>query len=69
MEIVKFLDKVLQDLFNCKCRKQDNNGLEDSKQIHTRLGWVIRDLSPRLKKKNLGFPLVKNQSVEQHFKT
>ena len=59
MEVVKFLGTVLQDLFNCKYRKQDNNGLEDSKQIHTKLGWVFRDLSPRLKKKNLGFPLVK----------
>ena len=28
----------IKDLFNCKYRKQDNNGLEDSKQIHTRLG-------------------------------
>ena len=56
MEIVKFLCTVLQDLFNCKCRKQDNNGLKILKQIHTRLGWVIRDLSPRLKKKELRIP-------------
>ena len=33
---------------------------QGSKQKHTRLGWFIRDLSPRLKKKELKFPLVKN---------
>ena len=60
MEIVKFLNTVLQDLFNCKVESKIIMDWQDSKQIHTRIGWVIRDLSPRLKKKELKFPLVKN---------
>ena len=56
MEIVKFLNTVLQDLFNCKCRKQDNNGLEDSKTDTHKTGWVIRRSESKIKEKELRIP-------------
>ena len=55
MEIVKFLNTVLQDLFNCKCRKQDN-GLEDSKTDTHKTGWVIRRSESKIKEKELRIP-------------
>ena len=38
----------IQDLFNCKCRKQDN-GLEDSKTDTHKTGWVIRRSESKIK--------------------
>ena len=64
---MKFLCRIYKIYSTLKCRNKIKWTWQDSKQNTQRLGWVIRDLSPRLKKKNLGFPLVKNWSVEPVF--
>ena len=37
-----------QDLFNCKCRKQDN-GLEESKSNTHKTGWAFRRFESKIK--------------------
>ena len=56
MVIVKSLDTVHKIYSTVSVENKIIMDWKILKQIHTRLGWVIRDLSPRLKKKELRIP-------------